>query len=132
VRPGSHPLLWWALALSLAGLIFWLSASPDARGAAGWIELTHPRDKIVHGTAFGVLAGFLYLATGKPLLAVLLASGYGAFDELHQATVPGRVADVWDWVADTIGAILFVLVLWALWGGEGAGESRIKRGRIER
>ncbi len=119
MRPGTRPLLWWALALLLAGVIFWLSASPEVRGVGNWLDLSHPRDKIVHATAFAVLAGLLYLATGKPVLAVVLASAYGVFDELHQATVPGRRAEAWDWLADTAGAILAVVLLWALWGRGG-------------
>lgn len=45
---------------------------------------------------------------------MLLASLYGAVDELHQATVPGRSADVADWVADTLGAA-FAVTLAVLW-----------------
>jgi VanZ family protein len=26
-------------------------------------------------------------------------------DEIHQSFVPGRDANVWDWVADTLGAL---------------------------
>jgi VanZ family protein len=40
------------------------------------------------------------------VLAVGLASLYGVSDEVHQAFVPGRNADVFDWVADTTGALL--------------------------
>ncbi|MDQ3397410.1 MAG: VanZ family protein [Deinococcota bacterium] len=114
LRPGRLPLLWWCLALALAGLIFWLSHSPDARGVAGWLDLSYPRDKIVHAGVFSVLAGLIFMATGRPWLTVLLASFYGLTDELHQSMVPGRHADVWDWLADTVGAALAVGLLWAL------------------
>lgn len=124
LTPGKHPLLWWALALALAGLIFYLSASPDARGAATWIDLSHPRDKIVHGVVFAALASLIYMATGRPLLAVVLASLYGLSDELHQATVPGRIASVWDWLADTVGAVLGVGLLWLLLLKRRQGETK--------
>jgi hypothetical protein len=124
MTPGKHPLPWWALALALAGLIFYLSASPDARGVAGWLDLSHPRDKVVHGAAFAALAGLVYMATGRPLLAVALASLYGLSDELHQATVPGRVASVWDWLADTAGAALAVGLLWLLLARRRQGERK--------
>lgn len=114
--PGARPRLWWALALALACLIFYLSASPDARGAAGWLDLRHPRDKLVHGTVYAVLASCVYLATGRPFLAVVLASLYGASDELHQAVVPGRIASIWDWLADTVGAALGVGLLYLALG----------------
>lgn len=99
------------LALFWAALTFWLSSSPDAQGAAGFIDLTPPWDKLYHAGNFGVLAGLLYLASGRVGLAVALASIYGAVDELHQAFVPGRSADAADWLADTLGAALAVLAL---------------------
>ena len=34
-----------------------------------------------------------------------IASGYGATDEWHQSFVPGRSADVRDWLADATGAL---------------------------
>jgi VanZ family protein len=40
------------------------------------------------------------------LLIVLIASLYGMIDEVHQFFVPGRDCNVWDWIADTLGAIL--------------------------
>lgn len=38
----------------------------------------------------------------------------GALDEWHQRSVPGRSADVFDWVADVVGAWLGV-ALWHWW-----------------
>ena len=95
---------WWLLVLLWGGLIFWLSSSPDAQGTGGWIDLRHPVDKFVHAGVFGVLAALFYGATGTPILSVFLTSLYGITDEIHQAFVPGRHANPWDWVADTLGA----------------------------
>lgn len=98
------------LALLWALGIFWLSSAPDARGAAQL--LTFPgADKLAHAAVFGVLAALLYGATGRPYLAVLLASAYGIFDEVHQAFVPGRHSDPLDWVANTVGAYLTVMAV---------------------
>ena len=96
----------WLPVLLWMGMTFWLSSSPDLHGAAGLIELHPPFDKVVHAGSFGILALLLYFATGRPLLAVLLASLYGISDEFHQSFVPGRDADLFDWVADTLGAAL--------------------------
>ena len=93
------------------GLIFWLSSSPDAQGVT---FLRPPLDKLAHAGSFGLLALLFRFATGRPMLSVLLASLYGLSDELHQAGVPGREADVLDWVADTAGAILAVGAVWFL------------------
>lgn len=46
------------------------------------------------------------------LMAFLVASAYGFFDELHQRFVPGRFYDVYDFLADATGALLFVVLLW--------------------
>jgi VanZ family protein len=40
------------------------------------------------------------------LLLVAISSLYGAIDELHQLYVPGRDCNIWDWIADTLGAFL--------------------------
>ncbi|MEJ5262977.1 MAG: VanZ family protein [Ignavibacterium sp.] len=73
-------------------------------------------DKLNHFLAFFVLGFFLNLTlkyqTKFPalkknilLITVIIASGYGLLDELHQLLVPGRSAEVLDWIADFIGAI---------------------------
>jgi VanZ family protein len=82
-------------------------------------------DKTGHFAAYAVLAVLAVRAVGGGLpcrvtmrvawLALLVASGYGAFDEIHQAFVPGRSSDIADWYADTAGAALALLVCWA-WG----------------
>lgn len=74
------------------------------------------RDKGIHIAEFGVL-GFLLahacLRTfpTRPALRVaivgfMLTWAWGFFDEIHQAFVPGRSADVIDLGADAIGALL--------------------------
>jgi len=40
------------------------------------------------------------------LVTAFACSAYGAVDELHQYFVPGRNCNVWDWLADTLGAFL--------------------------
>lgn len=73
-------------------------------------------DKLNHFLAFFVLGFFLNLTlkyqTKFPnlkknilLITIIIASGYGLLDELHQLFVPGRSAELLDWVADFIGAI---------------------------
>lgn len=75
-------------------------------------------DKLLHGLEYAVLGALLAPALhlagmsrrGALLAAAILGSLYGATDELHQAFVPGRTADVLDWVADTLGAGLGALL----------------------
>ncbi len=46
------------------------------------------------------------------IVAILFAAFYGITDEFHQWFVPGRTADVYDWMADTLGAAVAVAALW--------------------
>jgi len=77
------------------------------------------QDKLVHGSAYGVMAflawrTFSHLVQTRLLLvgvAVMFSSAYGVSDEFHQSFIEGRDADIWDWVADTIGATLMALSL---------------------
>jgi VanZ family protein len=44
----------------------------------------------------------------------------GAIDEWHQLAVPGRSADVRDWLADVIGALLGIVVWRRIFARRGA------------
>jgi VanZ family protein len=108
----------WAFvpALAYAAIIFALSAQSDP------FPFLPPeiflQDKLLHAAEYAVLGGLLVpalrVAGLRPrvalLAAVVVASAFGATDELHQSFVPGRNADVADWVADTLGAAVGALV----------------------
>ena len=88
-------------------LIFWLSS----RSTLPMPELPLPfMDKWIHAAAYAVMGWLAWQAIvhhrparGALLLAALFCSGYGVSDEWHQSFVPGRDADPFDWLADTIG-----------------------------
>jgi VanZ family protein len=99
-------------ALAWAGLIFFLSALSKLPEQ---LFVFDGVDKVFHAGAYGVLALLLLLALPAggsrdraALIAVALASVYGASDEFHQYFVPGRSCDVFDWLADSGGAALAV------------------------
>ena len=77
-------------------------------------------DKALHAIEYAGLALLVGRAfTGEGLgwaassaLAVLLASAYGASDEWHQLFTPWRDPNVFDWMADTLGAGVGVAVYW--------------------
>jgi VanZ family protein len=50
------------------------------------------------------------------LIALALTSGIGALLEFWQATLPHRTAELLDWVADSIGALLGALLLRVVYG----------------
>jgi len=64
-----------------------------------------------HFFFFGVQAIFLSRSHFASLLAITLTSFYGLFIEIYQRTVPGRSADPLDWFLDTLGAIVFLVIL---------------------
>lgn len=111
-------LLAWCPAILWAGSIFYLSTRPASGLPAPWFL---SNDKLVHAVAYGLLSLAVYFAVRwghqRPPLAAaltgtLLASLYGASDEVHQMFTPTRFPDVWDWVADTVGAAcVFLLAL---------------------
>ena len=104
-------------AIALMGTLFWASSlSMDGKKPA----LDIP-DKWAHFLLYGLLAtlylrhpSFLNKCRRGILLAVLAASLYGASDEFHQKFVEDRVAELADWIADTMGA-LFAAWLYHSW-----------------
>jgi len=97
----------WIPAAAWMALLWVLSDQSAVQGPAwAW-------DKALHASAYAVLGLFCLWAAhrglrppaaGATLLALAVVLGYGAVDELHQLRVPGRQADVRDWVADAVGA----------------------------
>lgn len=74
-------------------------------------------DKILHFFVFGILGLLItrgmrfskkQLLKSKPVLtAIILGCLFALSDEVHQAFVPSRSAEVLDWVADFIGIVIF-------------------------
>ncbi|ESS68469.1 VanZ family protein [Methyloglobulus morosus KoM1] len=76
------------------------------------------QDKLHHFIAYfvmGILAWRCFRHFVPPSLLVVTSiafcSIHGISDEWHQSFVPGRSSDVLDWVADTIGATVSMLLL---------------------
>jgi len=119
----------------IAGTLWFLSSQstlPQPPGVLAW-------DKLQHLLAYGAL-GFavgLWISQTfwkrRPRLALLLAtligSVYGAIDEIHQYFVPGRHSNVWDWVANTLGAFLgalaVMLIMSKFWRTEVGNEKPV-------
>lgn len=87
---------------------------PSPEGVPGF-------DKIAHFGAYGLLASLWVRALAarlSPGRAAFLAWGiaalYGVSDEFHQHFVPGRSTELADWLADSSGAAVAVL-LYTFW-----------------
>ncbi|MEA2115337.1 MAG: VanZ family protein [Thermodesulfobacteriota bacterium] len=103
--------------IAVMGIIFFLSNQPgDSLDLPDIPDL----DKGLHCMVYGVLALSALFAVPEykyqaspfwvSLLVVLFCLLYGISDEFHQSFIPGRFPSVLDLVADTIGAMIVVLV----------------------
>lgn len=112
-------LLWTPVLLYMA-LIFAFSSVSDPP------DLPQGSDKNLHALLYAGLGGLVAralaggwrrrLTLGMALMATLISAAYGVSDEIHQHFVPPREADVLDVVADTLGAAVAALGVYA-WSG---------------
>jgi VanZ family protein len=104
----------WGPPLLYMALVFGLSAQSNPLP----MLTAHVWDKALHLTEYAMLSALYWRALDgegctvrtSTILAVLAASIYGATDEFHQLFVPMRSADVHDWLADSLGALVGVAV----------------------
>jgi VanZ family protein len=70
-------------------------------------ELFEPWDKLFHALAYSALTLLLWIATGgrRPLVVVVGVMGLAMLDELRQAAIPMRTADVSDFLAGALAAL---------------------------
>ncbi|MHB8970861.1 MAG: VanZ family protein [Pirellulaceae bacterium] len=105
-------------------LLYWAALMAGTHLPGSAVPATPVSDKSLHFMAFLGL-GFLLAwtwTTRRPFLpvgafvAVLIAVAYAAIDEITQAFIPGRFADVVDWYYDVAGTIagttIFCAVDW--------------------
>ena len=96
-------------------LIYWLSSQPTLPAP---MLFTH-QDKIHHMGAYfimGILANrffndFFEKPTTCFIASLIFCSLYGISDEWHQSYVQGRESDVFDWLADTSGALIALVTI---------------------
>jgi len=98
------------LTAAYAGIIYWESSRDTSS-----ISLSHHTDKLIHFVEFGFLClmtrwSLSFVRMGrkgiyKIILAIGITSLYGISDEFHQFFTPHRSVDVFDWLADTAGAV---------------------------
>ncbi|MFM8231188.1 MAG: VanZ family protein, partial [Chthoniobacterales bacterium] len=109
--------LWAALACWASGILWLSSMTPKELPEAAFLF----SDKFNHFVAFAVggwlagsalrLSGPHSPVAGKIILAIVLVAAFGAFDEALQKFTPGRTGgDLYDWIADVLGAIAGALL----------------------
>ena len=102
---------YWFPLFSYMGLIFYTSSIPEER-------LIIPEiwniDKVIHIVEYGILGVLWFRVIGLAweksqkvvIIAFTITFLYGISDEFHQYFVPGRNADIYDAIANGIGAWL--------------------------
>lgn len=104
-------------ALLIGAAIWFLSSQsilPQPKGILGFDKLQHLVAYLVLAAAIGLWFPSEWRRKRRlmPLiLTALISSIYGIVDEVHQFYVPGRDCNVWDWLADTAGAILGSVII---------------------
>ena len=105
----------YAAAISLLSHQSNLPGPPSGAPFPGLDKLQH----LILYTGFGVLA-FASCAHafrgsgGEVVLGFVFSMTFAALDELHQGMVPGRYADLGDWLADAVG-IAAGFLIWSCW-----------------
>ena len=142
-RKGERILAWMAV-VCYAAVIWTLSSISDfspVTDELGWFERIPFSDKIVHATEYAIFAALLTNALSRGAirklswrvagLAVLIATLYGASDEIHQMFVPQRTPDVLDLLADAtgsvVGAVGAPLILGALFFSRAAATDQTEK-----
>jgi VanZ family protein len=118
-----------AITVVYIGLIFFLSSRPYLYAPGPEF---HMKDKFAHFLEYGALGFLLTLSVARPatrsrrvafFLALAIGATVAATDELFQGTVPGRLRDVTDWLADVAGvAVAAGLALRGARAGEPARD----------
>lgn len=110
-------VLRWSMVVLWAAGIFVFSSVPGSSIPGGYSQYGHLGEYLV----LGALLLFALRLDVSPrqafVLAVILASAYGATDEFHQRFVVMRTPDVADWIVDTLGAAI----------GSGVGTLLLRR-----
>lgn len=110
----------WGLVCAYMAIIFFLSSLPGSS-----LPKFKVSDKILHTVEFGGLAFLVCRALRAQMpraarhfvaaLSILATAGYGLTDEFHQLFVLGRMGDLVDVAADSLGASLAAAV-WMIGG----------------
>lgn len=131
--PRARIIRWAAMLcqVGMATIVLGLLVGGQSKVAVGFVP--EPWDKLLHTAVFATFV--LLMAASHPrwgwhvpprhqrhranhrlwlLLCVLVAGTLGAADEIQQHFLPGRSADLDDWLADLFGATLGALA-WSRW-----------------
>lgn len=102
-------------------VVYWLILFIATSIPVDFIPAVGVSDKFNHFFAYMVLSVLLYftfsfqtrseiLKKHPAIMTTLVGSLYGIVDELHQMLIPGRSAELLDWIADFLGTLTGMLL----------------------
>ena len=101
-------------------MMFLITIESAISGALLQIEMIAGLDKLIHFMIFGLLGWLLsrgawksnnpFLIRNFVWIVPFIAACFAVSDEIHQALIPGRFPDPFDWLADICGVILFMIL----------------------
>jgi VanZ family protein len=103
----------WIPVVLWAAVIFTFSSIPNLSTDLGVWDLI--LRKLAHTAEYALLGALVYRATRHPALAIGLASAYAVTDEIHQRFVNGRHGSPVDWLIDTVGVTIGVVIASRVW-----------------
>ena len=113
----SFPYTW--LTLAYAVLILIISSIPDLTPPELGFEF---QDKLYHFIEYGIFSVLLFFSLLNSsrdffkknvlVISIFIGASYAIIDEIHQRFIPGRSADILDFVADFLGVALIQIVFW--------------------
>lgn len=110
-------LLKWLPATFIVSCSWYLSSQPKLEHMPQFWNA----DKLVHCVCFAGLAFWVAFALGTGLkkikrlsFPIVFVSVYGIIDEIHQSFISGRSSSAFDWIFDTLGAIIGSLIFYGI------------------
>jgi VanZ family protein len=108
-------------------LVYWLLISVGTVIPVKILYKYTINDKIEHCIAYFILSIFIILFNSMQgkfailrkhpfLFSFLFIALYGMFNELAQLYIPDRFCDFYDWLADVIGALIAIMLIYPFFG----------------
>ena len=103
----------WIPVVLWAAVIFTLSSIPDlSTGLGTWDTVLR---KVAHTAEYALLGALVFRATRRAPAALVIASAFAVTDEIHQTFVAGRHGSPVDWLIDTAGAAIGIVIAARAW-----------------
>lgn len=112
-------LTWARVSVLIVVFLIFAGSSIPSKSIPGIFQLTP--DKLIHCFEYAVLGFFLlhwlrleytsYSLMRINAITFFLGSLIGIMDENYQRLTPGRTPNFWDWILDSVGVFLIIVLM---------------------